>query len=72
MIELFLDNFKGDNTLYTFADIHCHTLYNVDDGAHNDNVMKNMLDTAYGDMAADGLAPTVEVAITTDVYQVAN
>lgn len=49
MIELFLDNFKGDNTLYTFADIHCHTLYNVDDGAHNDSVMKNMLDTAYLD-----------------------
>ena len=44
-----LDNFKGDNKLYYFADIHCHTLFDIDDGAHSFDVMKNMLDTAYLD-----------------------
>jgi protein-tyrosine phosphatase len=44
-----LDNFEGDIKLYYFADIHCHTLFNIDDGAQSFDVMKDMLDTAYSD-----------------------
>ena len=30
-----------------FVDLHCHALFRVDDGAENEDVMKNMLDIAY-------------------------
>lgn len=30
-----------------FVDLHCHSLFRVDDGAENEDVMKNMLNTAY-------------------------
>lgn len=30
-----------------FVDLHCHALFRVDDGAENENVMKNMLEIAY-------------------------
>lgn len=32
-----------------FADIHCHALAGVDDGAENDEIMLSMLDKAYAD-----------------------
>lgn len=30
-----------------FVDLHCHALFHVDDGAEDEDVMKNMLDIAY-------------------------
>ena len=35
--------------MFDLIDIHCHTLFNVDDGAINEDTMKSMLDTAYSD-----------------------
>ena len=32
-----------------FVDLHCHALFRLDDGAHNEDVMKRMLDIAYSD-----------------------
>ena len=32
-----------------FADIHCHALFAVDDGAHDEKAMHDMLDMAYSD-----------------------
>ncbi|MBQ8311398.1 MAG: hypothetical protein IJX80_10350 [Clostridia bacterium] len=33
----------------TFADIHCHALYNVDDGASTPEMMEQMLDAEYAE-----------------------
>ena len=35
--------------MFDLVDIHCHTLFNVDDGAKDENTMKSMIDTAYND-----------------------
>ena len=31
----------------TFADIHCHVLYDVDDGAKNEEMMQKLIDAEY-------------------------
>ena len=38
-----------DTNLYTFIDLHCHTLFGVDDGAENFEMTKKMLNIAYND-----------------------
>lgn len=35
--------------MYSFIDLHCHILCNVDDGAKDTDTMKKMLDIAYSD-----------------------
>lgn len=35
--------------LYNFTDLHCHALFNVDDGARNKEMSYKMLDLAYSD-----------------------
>lgn len=35
--------------MFDLVDIHCHTLFNVDDGAKDEDTMKSMIDTAYSD-----------------------
>ncbi len=35
--------------MFDLVDIHCHSLSNIDDGASNESVMKDMLDIAYND-----------------------
>ena len=32
-----------------FVDLHCHTLFRLDDGARDEEIMKSMLETAYKD-----------------------
>lgn len=51
MLKLYaLDKCKrGEIVLFDLVDIHCHTLFSVDDGATDENTMKSMLDTAYSD-----------------------
>ena len=39
----------GVLALYSFIDLHCHILFRVDDGAHDEKAMKNMIDIAYND-----------------------
>lgn len=39
----------GRKSKVNFADLHCHMLGGVDDGARDDKEMKEMLDIAYGD-----------------------
>lgn len=39
----------GRKSKVNFADLHCHILGGVDDGARDDKEMKEMLDIAYGD-----------------------
>ena len=33
--------------MFDLVDIHCHTLFGVDDGATDEATMKSMLDAAY-------------------------
>lgn len=35
--------------MFDLVDIHCHTLFGVDDGATDEAIMKSMLDAAYSD-----------------------
>lgn len=35
--------------MFDLVDIHCHSLFSVDDGAIDENTMKSMLDVAYSD-----------------------
>ncbi|MBO5287713.1 MAG: PHP domain-containing protein [Clostridia bacterium] len=35
--------------MFSLIDLHCHTLFDVDDGARNEQMMKDMLDSAYSD-----------------------
>lgn len=35
--------------MVNFVDLHCHALFRLDDGAHNEEVMKKMIDIAYED-----------------------
>lgn len=40
---------RGEIALFDLVDIHCHSLFGVDDGAVDENTMKSMLDAAYSD-----------------------